>query len=110
MDSEEKRKQLERDILVLMENKLAVGQMSAERAQKIAKMLLEKLHPPLTLEQLYDVVTTLDDEFIELSNATIPLMKEHDDHLRTVVAAHAQKLIDSGRIEEAHAILKKANT
>jgi hypothetical protein len=108
MDPEEKRKQLETDILKIIEEKLSKGQMTADRAQAISRMVLEKLHPPLTLEQIYPVAPSLDDEFRELSNAVIPVLKEHDDKIREVVSKHAETLIKSGKIQEASDVLKNA--
>ena len=101
MDSEEYRKKLEIDILKVIEEKLTNGQMSAERAQTIARMVLDKLHPPLTLEQIYAIAPTLDDEFRELSTAVLPVISEHDDVKRQIVSEHAEKLIKSGKIDEA---------
>lgn len=101
MDAEEKRKQLEIDVLAIIEEKLSRGQMDAKRAKAIARMVLDKLHPPLTLEQLYTVAPTLDDEFTELSSAVYPLLDEHDDKVRETVSQHAEALIKSGKLEEA---------
>lgn len=52
--------------------------MDTERAKAIARMLLDKLHPPLTLEQIYQIAPT-----------------------------HAQKLIKQGKIEEATSVMKQ---
>lgn len=108
MDPEEYRKKLELDILKIVEEKLKNGQMDAERAKGIARMVLDKLHPPLTLEQIYEIAPTLDDHFAELAAAVLPVMQEHDEKIRTLVAAHAQKLIKLGKIDEANAVLKQA--
>jgi hypothetical protein len=108
MDPEEKRKELEREILKVIEEKLSNGQMNEARARAIAKMVLEKLHPPLTLEQIYKIAPTLDDEFKELSAAILPTMQEHDEETRAVVAQHAESLIRSGKIDEATNILNDA--
>ncbi len=108
MDPEEKRQKLERDILTIIVEKLQNGQMDTERAKLIAKMLLDKLHPPLTLEQIYQVAPVLDNEFSELTKAVLPIMQEHDEELRTVTASHAEKLIQSGKIEQAEDLLRKA--
>ncbi len=108
MDPEEYRKKIELDILEIIEKKLKNGQMDVDRAKAIARMVLDKLHPPLTLEQIYQIVPTLDDEFTELSAAVFPVVREHDDKVRDIVAAHAEKLIKSGKLAEAHSILKQA--
>lgn len=108
MDPEEYRKQLERNILDVIEEKLQKGQMDAERAKAIARMVLDALHPPLTLEQIYEIAPTLDDHFTELTSAVLPVIHEHDEKIKSIVTEHAQKLIKEGKIEEATNLLKKA--
>lgn len=108
MDPEEKRKKLEWDILAIIEEKLKNGEMDAARAKDIARMVLDKLHPPLTLEQIYEIAPTLDDHFKELAKAVLPIMREHEDKVREVVSAHAEKLIKEGKLAEATKIIKDA--
>ncbi len=108
MDPEEYRKKLERDILSIMEEKLKNGQMDAQRARAIARMVLDKLHPPLTLEEIYKIAPTLDDNFAELTRAVLPVIKDHDEKIRNIVTQHAQKLITAGKIDEATTIVKQA--
>jgi thioredoxin-like negative regulator of GroEL len=110
MDAEEYRKKLELDILKIIEEKLQKGQMDLTRAQLIARMLLDKLHPPLTLEQIYKIAPTLDDHFTELSTAVLSLTEEHDEKIKNVVIEHAEKMIRSGRFDEAESLLKQALT
>ena len=108
MDAEEYRKKLEIDILKIMEEKLQKGEMTAERARAIARMVLDALHPPLTLEQIYKIAPTLDDHFTELAAAIRPVIQDRDDKIKLIVAEHAQKLIKQGKIEEATNVLKQA--
>lgn len=109
MDPEEYRKKIELDILKIIEEKLTNGQMDVERAKAIARMVLDKLHPPLTLEQIYKIAPTLDDEFTELAAAIALVLKDHEEEIKKIVTEHAQMLIQSGKINEATQILKKAN-
>ncbi len=109
MDAEGYRKKLEIDILKIIEDKLQKGQMNAERAKDIARMLLDKLHPPLTLEQIHQIAPTLDVHFAELSSAIFPIVQDHEEEVKKVVSEHAQKLMQSGKIKEALSILKQAN-
>ena len=110
MDAEEYRKKLELDILKIMEEKLQKGQMDADRARAIARMVLDALHPPLTLEQIYEIAPTLDDHFSELTAAVIPVIQEHEEKIKIIVTEHAQKLIKEGKIEEATKVLKQATS
>ncbi len=108
MDSEVYRKKLELDILAIIEEKLRNGQMDAERARAIARMVLDKLHPPLTLEQIHQIAPTLDDHFAELARAVLPIIQDHEEEVRKIISEHAQKLINLGKINEATQVLKQA--
>lgn len=108
MDPEEYRKKLEWEILKIIKEKLQNGEMDAERARAIARMLLDKLHPPLTLEQIHLVASTLDDHFQELARAVLPIQKDHEEEVKKVVTEHAEKLIKNGKFDEALTTLKKA--
>ncbi len=107
MDAEEYRKKIEQDILKILEEKLRNGQMDAHRAQAIAKMVLDKLHPPLTLEQIYSIAPTLDDEFSELSRAVLPIISAHEEEIKNTVLQHVEKLLGSGKLDEAYKALKE---
>lgn len=107
-DAESYRKKLELDILAIMEEKLRKGEMGAERARAIARMLLDKLHPPLTLEQIHQIAPTLDDHFKELTAAVLPVVQDHEEEVKKIVSEHAGRLIKSGKINEALVTLKQA--
>lgn len=107
MDPEEYRKNLEINILKIIEEKLTKGEMDVERARAIARMVLQKLHPPLTLEQIHQIAPTLDDHFKELAAAVLPVEKDHREEVERIVSTHAAKLINSGRFNEASTVMKK---
>lgn len=109
MDPDTYRKKLEADILQIMEQKLLAGEMDAGRARSIARMLLDKLHPPLTLEQIHQIAPTLDDHFQELTAAVLPIVADHQQEIEKVVGIHAEKLIKLGKIKEATALMQKVN-
>lgn len=106
-DAEEYRKKLELDILKIIEDKLKAGQMDTSRAKAIARLVLDKLHPPLTLEQIYEIAPTLDDNFSELASAVLPIKIEHNEKIKTIIAEHAQKLIQAGKTNQATTIIKQ---
>lgn len=110
MDPEDYRKKIEFNILKIIEEKLIKGEMEPERAQAIARMVLTKLHPPLTLEQIHQIAPTLDDYFAELAQAVAPIIKDHREETEKTVAQHALKLIHSGKFNEASAIMKQTTS
>lgn len=96
------------DILAVIEEKLRSGEMDVEKAKSIAIMVLEKLHPPLTLEQIYKIAPTLDDQFTELARAVLPVIAAHNKEVSKIVADHAGKLIASGKFDDALNLIKEA--
>lgn len=109
-DPEAYRKKLELDILAIMEEKLRKGEMDAERARAIDRMVLDKLHPPLTLEQIHQIAPTLDNHFNELTKAIVPIIQDHEEEVRRIVSEHAENLIKSGKIDDALSALREATT
>lgn len=110
VDAEEYRINLERNILIIIEERLKNGKMDTARAKAIARMVLDKLHPPLTLEEIYEIAPSLDDHFTELASAILPIVEEHDEKVKKIVTEHVQQLINSGKIEEATSLLRKATS
>lgn len=108
MDPEEYRKDIERKIIVLIEEKLMNGQMDAQRAKQISRLVLNTLHPPLTLDEIYRIVPTLDDHFSELASIVIPIQNEHQEKIKQIVTIQVNKLIQEHRLEEAHQLTLKA--
>lgn len=108
MNTEEYRKKLELDILKIIEEKLTKGEMELERAQSIARMVLIKLHPPLTLEQIHQIAPILDDHFIELAQAVLPVTRDHQEEVERIVSEHAVKLIKSGKFNEANSMMQQS--
>jgi hypothetical protein len=108
MDAEEYRLKLEQDIINIIVDRLEKGEMDTDRARSIARLVLDKLHPPLTLEQIYEIAPSLDDTYTELTKAVLPVIKEHDEKIRNLVTAHVSKLIQGGKLEEATSVVKNA--
>lgn len=107
MDPEEYRKKLELDILKIIEEKLTKGEMEPERAQAIARMVLTKLHPPLTLEQIHQIAPTLNDHFTELAQAVLPVLRDHREEVERIVSENAANLIKSGKFDQASSVMKQ---
>lgn len=101
MDAEKKRNKIELDILRIIKEKLEKGEMNAERATKIAQLVLKTLHPGISLEDIYKVVPGLDDQFTELSGAVLPILQEYEDKVEKIVREKVESLIKQGHFTEA---------
>lgn len=108
MNPDDYRKETEKKILEIIEDKLKSGQMNAARAREIARYILQILHPPLTLDDIYIKVQDFDKHFPELLPAMLPVVTDYEEKIKAIVTEHAQKLIKENKIEEADTLLKQA--
>jgi hypothetical protein len=81
--------------------------MNAERASNIAKLVLKTLHPGISLEDIYKVIPTLDDQFNELTVAVIPVLKEYEDKVEALVKTKVSEAIKNGNFSQASDLAKR---
>lgn len=107
MNPEEYRKKIQKEILQIIKEKLESGEMKAGRAREIAKMVLEKLKPGITLEEIYHIVPTLDDKFPELASVVFSVLEEYQQKVENPLKQHISNLIKSGRFSQATQLIDK---
>lgn len=102
---EEYRKKIEYEILEIIEERLKAGDIDCERAKAISVVVLNKLHPPLTLEQIYEIVPLLDDDFPELTPVVVQVLKDQDSQIVDLVTNKIHELLKKNQITEANGFL-----
>ncbi|MCL4200663.1 hypothetical protein KJZ67_04995, partial [Patescibacteria group bacterium] len=65
MSPDDIREKIEADIVDIIKRKVEAEEMSEERAQQLAQMVLDKLKPGMSMEDLYRTLPHLDDNFNE---------------------------------------------
>lgn len=110
MDTEEYRKKIEEEILKIMEDRLIVQKMDANRAIEMARYILSTLHPHMTLEQIHDVSKNFDKHFSELVPVMLEVQRDYDEKVKEAVTRHVSRLLKENRIAEAHELLKQATS
>lgn len=95
------REKIQSDIVALITAKLKAGEMSQDRAQKIAAVVLEKMPENITHEELMKVVPRLDDEFVELAEIVMPIMTEYEKKLHKTIEERVLKLVREKKFKEA---------
>lgn len=60
--------ELQKDIASLLVEKLSREEITLKRASQISQFILEHLPEGMTDEQIYQILPTLDDEFVELAS------------------------------------------
>lgn len=95
------REKIQADIVSLITQKLQSGEMTQERAQKIAAVVLEKLPEDITIEELYKVLPKLDDDFRELADVVVPVMIEYEKKIHSILETRVLKLVRAKKFKEA---------
>lgn len=108
MDSEEYKKKIEKEVLEIIEEKLKLGEIKADRAKEIAGYVYDALYPRMNIDQIYNVVQNFDDHFPELIKVVVNASYGYEDKVREVVTKQVDKLISQNKIEEADILLEKA--
>lgn len=98
---EEKRKKFEVEILRIMLERLERGDMSADRARRIAQLVLKLLPEGITLGEFYRVVPKLDDEFSELSKVVLPVLQEYEQKVEMKVKEKVEEMVKRGDFSAA---------
>lgn len=101
MSPDEIRERIEADIVDLIKQKVEAEEMTEDRAQQLAQIVLEKLKPGMSLEELYRALPHLDDQFTEISHILVPYLRDYEDGVAKPAIAQVSNLIKSGRYKEA---------
>lgn len=97
---------LEKDIALLLLNRLEHLQMTEERAGEIARFTLQALPENLTDEQVRKILPSLDDKFFELAEIVHKHLEEYKEAQKNNIIGEATHLIHQGRINEANKLMK----
>lgn len=108
MDEDAYKKEIERQVLDIIEQQLQSGQMDANRAREIARFVLEALEPHMDFNEMLKTVQTFDDHFPELAVVVGPVIKEYEDKIRQLVLQRVDILLKEKKIHEANQLLTDA--
>lgn len=101
MSPDDIREQIEADIVDLIKAKVEAEEMTEDRAQALAQLVLDRLKPGMSLEELYKTLPHLDDNFSEISHIVAPYMRDYEDGVAKPAIAQVSKLIQNGHYKEA---------
>lgn len=101
MSPDDIREQIEADIVDLIKAKVEAEEMTEDRAQALAQLVLDRLKPGMSLEEIYKTLPHLDDNFSEISHIVAPYMRDYEDGVAKPAIAQVSKLIQSGHYKEA---------
>lgn len=107
MSPDDIREQIEADIVDLIKAKVEAEEMTEERAQALAQLVLEKLKPGMSLEELYKTLPHLDDAFSEISHIIVPYLRDYEEGVTKPAIAQVSTLIKTGRYKEAQELAER---
>lgn len=110
MMPDELRQEIELQIVELLKNKLSEGQLTEERSKEIAKWVLEVLKPGSSFQELYKGIEKLDDNFPEMSEIVVPLLREYEERVMKKALQTIQEYIKVGQYDAACTLAKKTST
>lgn len=101
MSPDDIREKIEADIVDIIKRKVEAEEMSEERAQQLAQMVLDKLKPGMSMEDLYRTLPHLDDNFNEISHVIVPYLRDYEQGVAKPAISQVQQLIKAGQYKEA---------
>ena len=101
MSPDDIREQIEASIVELIKSKVEAEEMTEERAQSLAQMILDKLKPGMSMEELYKTLPHLDDTYSEISHIIIPYLRDYEVGVTQKAMVEVQQLIRQGQYKEA---------
>lgn len=101
MSPDEIREQIEAQVVDYIKAKVEAEEMTEDRAQQMAQMVLNKLQPGMSLEDLYKALPHLDDIFSEISFIIAPYLRDYEEGVTKPATKQVQALIRAGKYKEA---------
>jgi hypothetical protein len=108
MSPDDIREEIELQIVDLLKEKLATGEMTDSRAQQISERTLTILVPGMSFEKLYRAIGALDDTMTELSPVILPYIKEYEENVTGQALSSVRELIKQGQYDAAAKLGVKA--
>ena len=107
MSPDDIREQIEADIVYLIKVKVEAEEMTEDRAQALAQLVLDRLKPGMSLEDLYKTLPHLDDNFSEISHIIVPYLRDYEEGVAKPAIAQVSQLIKTGRYKEAQELAER---
>ena len=101
MSPDDIREQVEADIVDFIKTKVEAEEMTEDRAQSLAQLVLDKLKPGMSLEEVYKALPHLDDTFTEISHIIVPYLRDYEEGVTKPAITQVSQLIKNGHYKEA---------
>lgn len=110
MSPDDIREQIEADIVDLIKSKVEAEEMTEDRAQALAQLVLDRLKPGMSLEEIYKTLPHLDDNFSEISHIIVPYLRDYEEGVTKPAIAQVSNLIKNGQYKAAQELADRVIT
>lgn len=107
MTPDDMRQEIELKVVELLKEKVASGEMTEERSQQVAKLVLDTLRPGMSLVELYKAIPKLDDTVPELSAIILPYLRQYEEHITKKAQGTISTMIKEGQYNAATTLAQK---
>ena len=101
MNPEDLRQSVELRAVELIKGGLESGTISEARAQELSQIVLDTIHPGMSLEELYRAIPKLDDTAPELSPVVLPVVRQYEETYGIKAVEDVRALIRTGQYDAA---------
>jgi len=101
MNPEDLRQSVELRAVELIKGGLESGTISEPRAQELSQIVLDTIHPGMSLEELYRAIPKLDDTAPELSPVVLPVVRQYEETYGIKAVEDVRALIRTGQYDAA---------
>ncbi len=105
--SEKFRKYIEIEVLKIIKDLADKGKVTQDKMQAMAQLTLDLIKPGMTLEELFQNVMKLDDQYSELSPIVYKIMKEYEEKYGKKTIDEVSQLIKTENYDQAQEMVKK---
>ncbi|HLL60233.1 MAG TPA: hypothetical protein VK338_00815 [Candidatus Nitrosocosmicus sp.] len=101
------REFIEFEVLRIIKELAEKGQTDEEKIQAIAKIVLTTIEPSMSLDELYQAATKLDDRHPELAPLVFKIMKHYEEQYEKQAIDQVANFVRAGQYDEAQNLVKK---
>ena len=107
MNPDDLRQSVELKAVELIKAGLEKGTITEERAQELSQLVLDTIHPNMTIEELYRAIPKLDDTAPELAPVVLPVVRQYEDTVARRAEQNVRSLIRTGQYDAAVNLAKQ---
>lgn len=108
MTADQLRQQIELKVVELIKYSIAAGTMTEARGQAMSQWVLQVLRPEMTFEEIYKAIPKLDDQFPELAQLVVPLLKQYEEGVVKQAQQKVEEYIREGKYDAATKLAQDA--